>query len=699
MELTVFRQKSKTRPDGTVVYKGEDAPPLVGDTFFLVADGMGGAASIRHQRFDPALFDRDKLLDALFAGIFSDYSDERFAAYVTDSFFELYAVKDCYTENIYNVKKSGYFASRLVAAIFYHEMLSNRKLEPESLFALYNAQDSAEKKAQFLESLGGHFADTIRNNLRKIAAKVGLGYESPYAGLALLGTTLCATIFRETEDSVEAFYLTAGDSRPYVWTEAEGLCQLLPDQEREDGGMTNYIKANEDGTFEIRCDYFSFKKPCVLFNASDGCFDSGLFLSQMAFEKLLLDKAVEAQSAEGMGQSIDEAYITYGKHDDSNTLAMKFFGYESFEAFRESAGKRLEALNREYLAELPDLLERDYVAENREAAAKAPSLLAALKERFEKDEAVGAYCEQQVLNGRYPPYDEKRKALEAESARTAQAIDEAGKRIEALIARHYSEFSSLLPHKETWGEKRAEKRISFIDEKYRADANSYLALLDVFDRSYTSAAETMKAALEQISAIGIPGDYADYGELSFSSLEKNAKTMRDLSEFFSQIGKKRHPLITRISQHCEDFSAENRRLAAGHEAELHELREKLVSGEISAGEILTGVLKNDARSIDRELERIREAKMRLSALETDEKRSLLAACRQSYWAEHADDVIAALAADDQYPLSADLRADARTVLAEIDTQAGELEKKAELQTRLFRKYDETYYRYMKGQSV
>ena len=29
MELTVYRQSSKTRPDGTIVYKGEDARPYV----------------------------------------------------------------------------------------------------------------------------------------------------------------------------------------------------------------------------------------------------------------------------------------------------------------------------------------------------------------------------------------------------------------------------------------------------------------------------------------------------------------------------------------------------------------------------------------------------------------------------------------------------------------------------------------------
>lgn len=36
MELTVYRQSSKQRPDGTIVYKGEDARPFVDDQIFLL---------------------------------------------------------------------------------------------------------------------------------------------------------------------------------------------------------------------------------------------------------------------------------------------------------------------------------------------------------------------------------------------------------------------------------------------------------------------------------------------------------------------------------------------------------------------------------------------------------------------------------------------------------------------------------------
>jgi len=55
MKLTVYRQSSKTRPDGKVVYKGEDALPYIDEQIFFVADGLGGAAAIRHQKIKQEL--------------------------------------------------------------------------------------------------------------------------------------------------------------------------------------------------------------------------------------------------------------------------------------------------------------------------------------------------------------------------------------------------------------------------------------------------------------------------------------------------------------------------------------------------------------------------------------------------------------------------------------------------------------------
>jgi hypothetical protein len=166
MKLTVYRQSKKVRPDGTTVYKGEDALPYVDDRIILVADGMGGAAAIRHQKFVPELFEEDKILGALFEGVYEDYSDPRFVEYVTKSFRELYAVKDCYSANVNNMKKGGYFASRLVAAIVLQALYTDPKLETDALFDHIHREKEAGRQAECLQSLGDYFKELIQTGLQ-----------------------------------------------------------------------------------------------------------------------------------------------------------------------------------------------------------------------------------------------------------------------------------------------------------------------------------------------------------------------------------------------------------------------------------------------------------------------------------------------------------------------------------------------------
>ncbi len=363
MELTVYRQAYKERPDGTVVYKGEDALPFVNDKVMLVADGLGGAAAIRHQKIKPELFDSEKIVETLFPQLDGNALNPDFVRYVKDSFFELFAVRDCYTDNINNIKKSGFFASRIVAALMLYMVLYGKPSFPIENWLSRISLASGEDREKSLKEIGEFWKKEIQGGLKKCAEEANLIYESAYSGLALLGTTLCMTLFRETEDGVQAAYLTAGDSRPYIWNEKDGLCQLISDEEGPDGGMTNYILANEDADFSIRCNYFEFEKPCILFNASDGCFDSKYFLSPMAFEKLILDTVVASGSSEEIGEKLTEIFKEYGRHDDSSTIAMKMFGYGSFEALKESAGRRLEELEKDYLSKLPRLLDEDYRVE------------------------------------------------------------------------------------------------------------------------------------------------------------------------------------------------------------------------------------------------------------------------------------------------------------------------------------------------
>ena len=117
-----------------------------------------------------------------------------------------------------------------------------------------------EKRADALRLLGEEVAAKLREGMAKVAEQGNLIYESAYRGLALLGTTMTATLYREGEDYVDALYFLAGDSRPYL-LDKDGLVQTVADQEGKDGGMTNFIHVTEGTSFTLDCKYFRFPKP------------------------------------------------------------------------------------------------------------------------------------------------------------------------------------------------------------------------------------------------------------------------------------------------------------------------------------------------------------------------------------------------------------------------------------------------------
>ena len=396
MVLTVYRQASKERPDGTIVYKGEDALPYADDQLVMVADGLGGAAAIRHTSIKPELFDEERLADTLFEGVYDDYSAPVLQDYVKHSFFELRSVKDCYTDNVNNIKKSGYFASRIVTAIVLRELLYNDSVAAKNIFPALEREGSQEKRDELVAKLGAHFTALIAEKLREIAKNANIFYESSYAGLSLLGTTLTAMLYRELGSETEVILLTAGDSRPYVWTEKDGLCQLTRDEERPDGGMTNYIKANDGEEFTINSRYMKLPRPCVIFAATDGCFDSGRFLSPLAFERTILTTALEADSPEDMGARLHDFFAENGRHDDSSTIAMKLSGYSGFDEFKRAAERRLAEVDKLYTSQLAGLLDEDYIGEYERSMGEAPDEMSLLAAELRSNENVRAYCEDTV---------------------------------------------------------------------------------------------------------------------------------------------------------------------------------------------------------------------------------------------------------------------------------------------------------------
>lgn len=701
MEVKVYRQASKERPDGTIVYKGEDTRPYVDNYMIMVADGLGGAAAIRHQKFDQDMFDPEKIVDVIMKDVYEDYSDERLAEYIKKAFEELYAVKDCYTENANNMKKSGYFGSRLVSAIILHELFYSESIKEYKYFSDLDAAEHDEKK-QILESISSHFKELISSKLKEIAKKCNLVYESGYSGLALLGTTLCATLVHETEDSVECIYLTAGDSRPYAWREDLGLMQVIADEEGKDGGMTNYIRANEDKDFNIRAHYHIFAKPCIIFNATDGCFDSSEFISPMAFEAIILKSIIDSQNAEEFETKMTEFFQAAGKHDDSSTIAMKSYGYGSYEELKAEAVRRYAKLDEEYMAKMADLLDVDYIKEFADISRKTDSALGAFKERLFAQEAVDKWCEVEVTNGYSVSYNKEMETLRKQLENISALILDEEKLIADVIRDNYIQFLSLTDedYLSRFGRYKVGRKIDKIDSFNRDFEMMQESYVDEIVRIKEALTLAMDQAAKNLDELG---EISDTVELDMHSDEVIA-CLEDIKNILSTVCAKTEKCkssIDDIAAKCakkrKQYVERNRAMAAENEDKVQVIV-KLLINDIG---LLTGIrIKESEKTLVQDtVSKIEQYKADMKAIEEEKMPTLLQESKIAHWNTNYIRITRELIYDNssEYKISSELADEVREQLDKLSEDVAEIKEKADKQKELFDMYDKGYYVVMEGE--
>ena len=383
--MLFYAERKNTIPaTGQVLYTGDDGLPYVDNNVILAADGVGGTSCIRHTKFNRGLFEEDLVFEAIFGDMYGRKEDNPILNdYVIDSFAVVMSMRNLYDGgpvNIGKFRKSGHFGSRIASAAMLHQLLNEET--QNTIFELFDNVKNArltndvEAEQNCIKEVAEPITETFRREFIKAGEKAGLEYESRNAGLDLLGTTLCATIVRENEEDVDAFYLMAGDSLPYL-LDKDGLAEVMHAHEGADGGMTNRVRANDDqiieafknvktiNKFYLEPKVINVKKPCILFNASDGVFDC--FVHPMNLEKMILDDIIAANSYDELAKIMHDFFEAYCSIDDSSTLAAKFFGFNNYEEVKAFAQARLDAIQREYLNEetggLPTLFEHNYAIE------------------------------------------------------------------------------------------------------------------------------------------------------------------------------------------------------------------------------------------------------------------------------------------------------------------------------------------------
>lgn len=688
MNLTVYRQSSKVRSDGTVVYKGEDARPYASDQMILVADGLGGASAIRHQNINEDLFCEDKVSNILFEGILDNHESEDISSYVEKSFEELFAVKDCYTDNVYNIKKSGYFASRIVAAIVLHEVMYGDISNKGIFDALAHIGSDQTAQRRYLDDLSDSITLCVRQKLQAAAKKGGLVYESSYSGLALLGTTLCAGLFREEDDRVVVVYFTAGDSRPYTWDPEHGLRQVMMDQEGSDGGMTNYIRANDDADFVIRCDMFEFSKPCVLFNATDGCFDSSAFISPLAFEIMLLNSVLNAESDTELKEKMTVFFEEYGRHDDSSTLAMRTFGFESYTELQKAARSRMQMISREYLEKWPEVLDGDYSLELENLDAEYKREVSTLKSSFDGVPYIREYCIKQLIAGHSQEYNERMESLVALKEQLEKQKLAAENAVRKSVRGSFLSFIPYVSLENTWKERRDVTKLEEMQAKCMEHERRYLEKVKKLSNGIKDASEVVERLFLYLHETGIP-EY-DFG---FDSDELSAT--KDAMHFFVELLTFQRNLETKSLESLRNLDSEkvkyndkNTKLATRYQKDVDAICVDLVRGKINISRLR--MLAADKKRIERFVSEIRDISEKTMLDISEKEHAIVEECWKKYWEKNYVEIIPSIISDHAASIPEEIKLKSTEVLLMLNKRRKDVKNNADRQSRMFDRYYKGY---------
>ena len=682
MNLKFYRESLIPMKEGFVHHSGEDGLPYVDEHFLMVTDGLGGSGGMRHPSIVKELFNEDTIVHALFDGVYEHLDDERFASYVKKSFADLYHLKDYYAKSANALKKTSYLGSRIVSAVMIYHSLYDERLNTDKLFGEF-AELEDDKKEEFLVNLGKLISDILATDLPKIAKNANIIYESSLLNRKMLVTTLCATLFKEHDDYVEAFYLVSGDSRPYAWSVSDGLRQIVPDQEGADGGMTSCIYLNDN--CYVLTKYQRFAKPCVLFNASDGCFDSGAFVSPIAFEKLILETMINHDDLESAEQTFVEIFDKIGRHDDSSTLALRTFGYPTFEDYQTACAKRLLNINDNYLSLFDGLLDADYSREYEKMQILSNRRITAMKKEFEAEDAVWDYCEATVIAA--DPSLNEFATSDAGSSKAQDRISALKRDISDILTRDFIYFVKAIKREGVLKGCDLNSNDN-LRQDILAYAKEHLLQIEDLSSDVDEFANIVKGYLQQIIDVGVPTNADDYRGIELSTALRAYHRLNQLRDFFNNMEGRGSAVVHKIYKKMQLYRKNNGNLAKEYPEILSEIVERIIKKEIDLSDSL--LLKRESVQLEGLINEVNEILEEVNSIAAKQRNDRLDKIKQRYWNINVLSVILAVVNDEQSGISEELRAKVRAELDSFATESAELKQKAAKQKEILDRYFEKY---------
>ena len=707
---------------------GEDAKPYADEKLIVVADGLGGRGGFPHTELDRGMLEKDRLVDVAFSPVFDLEGEkyEDFKKFIQESFSDLFALKEIYGRDFYSSKGSGYFASHLIAAIALYLLRFDARFDIDALFencekakaraqiketgakkegekaptpanaeskeksAPVNAEnndknavekaesapanaESALSKEELLKKFALDFSAALKEKLAAIAQNAGLKNESRLKGTYLLPTTLSVTLMREREESVDLICLWAGDSRAYYWNE-EGLAQISDDHEIG-GTMTNLISLAKD--FRLQICSLKVKKPCLVFNATDGVYKCMMFASPLDLESLLLQAILKSESVEQLEENLDRIYVNIGRHDDSNSLAAVTFGYADFGALKAAAEKRSDEIEREIVSRLPDILTRDYRAEYEKADAEFISSLLKVKDKAIAVPEVLEAITRQMKERKYAPFEKEVAEIKGKIRRKELEIRACREEIASKVASHWIKKPTLrkLSGKDLpLFKKGLYKKVESIDELKKAYASGCDEEIDELQTQVEKFCECGDKVRDVITV----KDTAQAAEESLERIEEVVKKLKARARGKNEIYRQYYSDL-------EDIEKVSKEMMQEDEAEIEKLAEEIFAGKRTLGGT-SGELEAEMSAI---LAKKTEAEAEISAL-NGRLKEIEKPYAERFWNEFTRELIVTDECRAAIEKHEELTEAAKA--GEAEKKRAELEVLLEKRQELYAEYEKNYQR-------
>ncbi len=536
MNSVLYHQKQKTDSRGRKIYIGEDAYPYADNELIIVADGLGGRGGYPHSKINPEILKRERFYDIVFAPVFGASVFPEFKDFVTNSFHEIFDTKEYYFENSSTIRSSGYFASRLVTAIALYELKYNPYFNKSFVFSRVRAASSAEKDL-VVQEYGDELARLIREKLSQIAANVGFEVETKISGAYLLPSTLTATLIDDCGDHVDAIYFWAGDSRGYVWDE-KGLAQITQDHEKDET-MTNLITLTK--SFGVEARLVSIAKPCILWNATDGCYKCPVFDSPFDLEYIFLKSIDDSADFNGSSFYLAAQFGEIGRHDDSNTMSLITFGFEDYQTIQAAVRNRLKTIEDTIIAKLPGILQINYPAELQFLEEQIANNVCSMKDELILEEQIVAYVKKDMKWKKYAPMLKEMEVLTEQRSFCLSRQKEVEAEIQKWIESGWICTPQLKRYSPVAGKLKSgflgigriepyEQYASLFEKLSQAKQEHERMVTDMLEKWNTTDAQ-VKAKLAQLTDIG------EAVSFDGSAFLESRNELLQMMEFFKEISK------------------------------------------------------------------------------------------------------------------------------------------------------------------